>query len=49
MIEQIINGIFTGFGSAIGTYFAVKYAVNHIEGFKELIKKKQNGDEKNNG
>jgi len=31
MIDAIIQGMLTGFGSAIGTYFAFKYGIDHIE------------------
>ena len=31
MIEAIVQGMLTGFGSAIGTYFAFKYGIDHIE------------------
>lgn len=30
-LGYIIQGILTGFGSAIGTYFAFKYGIDHIE------------------
>lgn len=42
MIEHIINGLFTGFGSAIGTYFAVKYAISHFEYIQKRIKPPKN-------
>ena len=31
MIEFVIQGVLTGFGSAIGTYFAFKYGIDHLE------------------
>ena len=31
IIESIIQGLLTGFGSAIGTYAAFKYGIDHIE------------------
>lgn len=30
-IAAVLQGIFSGFGSAIGSYFAFKYAIDHIE------------------
>lgn len=30
-VDSIIQGMLTGFGSAIGTYFAFKYGIDHIE------------------
>lgn len=46
MIEVITNGIFIGFGSAIGTYFGSKVTQHLIEKqFKEL--KKAIGERKN--
>jgi hypothetical protein len=35
-----INGIFTGLGSAIGSFFAQKYAIKHFEKLEENIRKK---------
>lgn len=31
MLDAVISGVFTGFGSAIGTYIAFKYAIDHLE------------------
>lgn len=31
ILSSIIQGMLTGFGSAIGTYFAFKYGIDHIE------------------
>ena len=31
LIEAVIQGVLTGFGSAIGTYMAFKYGIDHIE------------------
>lgn len=31
IIESIIQGALTGFGSAIGSYFAFKYGIDHME------------------
>ena len=30
-LDSIIQGSLTGFGSAIGTYLAFKYGIDHIE------------------
>lgn len=27
----VVQGILTGFGTAIGTYFAFKYGIDHLE------------------
>ena len=52
IIGSIIQGVLTGFGSAIGTYFAFKYGIDHIERIP-LVKDKvrdylrnSNGDKK---
>jgi hypothetical protein len=31
IIDSIIQGALTGFGSAIGSYFALKYGIDHFE------------------
>lgn len=31
IVESVIQGMLTGFGSAIGTYFAFKYGIDHLE------------------
>jgi hypothetical protein len=31
LLDPIIQGVLTGFGSAIGSYFAFKYGIDHIE------------------
>jgi uncharacterized protein YneF (UPF0154 family) len=31
IIAIIINGAFNGFGTAIGSYLAVRYAIDHID------------------
>lgn len=41
-VEIIVKGMFNGIGSAIGTYFAVRYAIKHGELlFNKLLKKKK--------
>ncbi len=36
VIDAIIQGMFNGFGSAIGSYFAFKYAIDHFEKIPNL-------------
>lgn len=46
VVGSVIQGILTGFGSAIGTYFAFKYGIDHIEKIplvKDKIKEYMNG------
>ena len=41
VFEYVIIGVFSGFGQAIGTYFALKYAIDHLDkvgNVKEKIK-----------
>jgi hypothetical protein len=38
-LAYIIQGALNGFGSAIGTYFAFKYGIDHIEKIP-LVKEK---------
>lgn len=40
MIELIINGVFTGMGSAVGSYLATRYAIKRIENIELLILEK---------
>jgi len=30
-LELVFNGVCTGFGTAVGSYFATKYALEHLE------------------
>lgn len=39
IIQGIITGIIQGFGSAVGTYFAFKYGIDHLEKIP-LVKEK---------
>lgn len=44
-LATIIVGICTGFGSAVGNYFALKYAIDHMDKIptvKEKIKESVN-------
>jgi tetrahydromethanopterin S-methyltransferase subunit D len=34
-VDSIIQGLLTGFGSAIGSYLALKYVVDHPEKIKK--------------
>lgn len=31
IVDSVIQGALTGFGSAIGSYFAFKYGIDHME------------------
>jgi hypothetical protein len=53
ILDSVIQGMLTGFGSAIGTYFAFKYGIDHIEKIP-LVKDKVReyialSDKKNDG
>mgnify|MGYP007017462532 CR=1 FL=1 len=41
-IGMSIAGIFTGLGSAIGTYLAQKHFIHQIEKVKKKLKKRRN-------
>lgn len=40
VIDSIIQGILTGFGTAIGTYFAMKYGIDHLEKTPAKVKER---------
>lgn len=42
MIEYVLIGFLTGFSNAIGTYFALKYAIDHLEKTPEIKDKIKN-------
>lgn len=37
-IDLVVNAIFTGLGTGIGSYLANKYAITHLEKNKDMIK-----------
>lgn len=39
VVAAVIQGMLQGFGTAIGTYLAAKYAIDHVESLKKKFKK----------
>jgi len=48
LIGLSINGLFTGLGAAVGTYFGTRLFIKSLEKLENKILKKRNGTETNN-
>lgn len=46
IIELVVNGVCTGFGTAIGSYFATKYALEHLKKKEGTLHRIKNAYEK---
>jgi hypothetical protein len=42
-LQLLVNGLFTGLGSALGTYLAARLFIQHIERLEKRIKNTEEG------